>query len=1184
MADSPQTIRIFISSPGDVTEERDGARRVIEGLERLYPRARLVPVLWEELALPVTASFQETIDFLLEREPIDVAVFILWSRLGSPLGTSITRPDGTPYRSGTERELDLMLAAFEQSGRKRPVILAYVREDDAGLKLRFNESDTSEWEELINQRKLAEAFILEQFHDAEGRNLRAYQTYREPVGFVQRLRLHLRHAIDDLLEVDAAPSWTDEPYRGLEAFDVRHAPIFFGRDEEILELLQRRRDQEQAGCAFAVIVGASGSGKSSLAKAGIAASLIQNAGDNGMTKQWRASTFVPGLAAENLCAALVRSIAETLPELSDSTTTLDDVAKSLAENAPLTVRLSIMPAFARASDQAGGEVRLLLVLDQLEELWTNRQTTSDDRERFLAAIEALAQSGHVAVLATLRSDFYSHAQQMPAFLRLKGERGHYDLLPPDAASVQRLITEPARLAGLQFEQHEQTGRSLDDVILEDAARDPNALPLLQYTLAELYEQRDQSRRLLTFAAYDELGGVEGALGKHANETFASLPEDAQDALDEILPLLVTVDVAGELAAVRRRASMADLTSTPARKALTDHLTAARFLTTDRQGDASIASLAHEALFRRWDRIVTWISANREQLRLRARVEQSQQRWEQQDRDDSLLLATGLPLDEGRKLLREAAYLLTETTTDYIRDSIRHDEHKAKRSRQRRTIVASMFVCILLIGSAVSIYFAIEAMSEAALALNATRDAEENAVLARRERDEAERQKDRASRRLYSNRIASAQREWETGSAAAAWDQLRACQWDLRGWEHNYLFTKFTRGVNTLRGHTHQVRSVAFSPDGSRIVSGSVDNTLKLWDAKSGEETLTFQYNNPVMSVAFSPDSARIASGSSDGTIKVWDVQSGKETLTFEVGARVGHVAFSPDGSRIVSSSQDRTLRVWDSQSGEETLSLKFSIDGISSVAFSPDGTRIVSGAFEGTLVVWDSQSGEETLALKGHTSRIYSVAFSPDGSRIVSGSNDGALKVWDVQSGEETLTLSGHAAAVMSVAFSPDGSRIVSGSDDNTLKLWDAQSGEETLTLKGHAHGIHSVAFSSDSARIVSGSFQTLKVWDARTGEETLTLEGHAAGVKSMAFSPDGTRIVSGSEDSTIKVWDVKGGEETLTLRGHSMIVSSVAFSPDGSRIVSGSYDRTLKVWEAQRHEAPLTQGEPVMNVSHQIN
>ncbi len=336
-----------------MNDERDKARRVIDGLQRHYTGATLQPVLWQDLALPATATIQETIDLILKSKPIDIAVFILWSRLGTPPGPPTARPDGTPYRSGTEREFDLMLTAFEQSEKQRPVILAYTRKDDEG----FGQAlavcpTTARLEKLTAQRKLAESFIREQFKDAEGHNVRAYHSYRDPVSFAQRLHTHLRQVLDELLGADAAPQWLDEPYRGLAVFDVEHAPIFQGRDEETCDILQRLRDQEQAGCAFAVIVGASGSGKSSLARAGVAAALTQHAYDD-RVKAWRVVTLFPGLGGSELNRSLTRALAEQLPELRSSATALDDIANGLAKDAPPTVKLSIEPAFARAADHVG---------------------------------------------------------------------------------------------------------------------------------------------------------------------------------------------------------------------------------------------------------------------------------------------------------------------------------------------------------------------------------------------------------------------------------------------------------------------------------------------------------------------------------------------------------------------------------------------------------------------------------------------------------------------------------------------------------------------------------------------------------------------------------------------------------------------------------------------------------------
>jgi WD40 repeat protein/serine/threonine protein kinase len=478
---------------------------------------------------------------------------------------------------------------------------------------------------------------------------------------------------------------------------------------------------------------------------------------------------------------------------------------------------------------------------------------------------------------------------------------------------------------------------------------------------------------------------------------------------------------------------------------------------------------------------------------------------------------------------------------------------------------------------------------------------------------------------YAAKINLAQTEWNHGDANIAWDALSSCQWDLRGWEHDYLYTKFTRNqlnlightgyvssvafspdrtlivsgssdktikvwsaisgeeTLTLKGHTDRVSCVAFSPGGTQIVSGSHDNTIKLWSAISGEETRTLKRHlGPVTSVAFSPDGTQIVSGSSDKTIKVWSAISGEETrtLTGHTGY-ISSVAFSPTGTQIVSGSGDNTIKVWNAISGEETRTLKGHqggaspydhAGGVSSVAFSPDGTQIVSGSWDRTIKVWNAFRGEETRTLKGHTGDISSVAFSPDGTQIISGSYDKTIKVWNAISGEETNTLKGHQGGVFSVAISPDGTQIVSGSLDKTIKVWNANGGEETLTLKGHAGGVGSVAFSSGGTQIASGSYdKTIKVWSPISGERIHTLKGHHGPVKSVAFSPDGTQIVSGSSDKTIKVWNAISGEQTLTLKGHAGDVSSVAFSPDGTQIVSGSYDNTIKVWNATSGKETLT-------------
>ena len=370
---------------------------------------------------------------------------------------------------------------------------------------------------------------------------------------------------------------------------------------------------------------------------------------------------------------------------------------------------------------------------------------------------------------------------------------------------------------------------------------------------------------------------------------------------------------------------------------------------------------------------------------------------------------------------------------------------------------------------------------------------------------------------------------------------------------------------TLEGHSNWVRSVAVSPDGTRAVSGSDDQTVRVWDLSSGQCLATLEgHSDRVWSVAVSPDGTRAVSGSSDQTVRVWDLSSGQCLATLEGHSNwVRSVAVSPDGTRAVSGSDDQTVRVWDLSSGQCLATLEGHSNWVRSVAVSPDGTRAVSGSSDQTVRVWDLSSGQCLATLEGHSARVWSVAVSPDGTRAVSGSSDQTVRVWDLSSGQCLATLEGHSDSVWSVAVSPDGTRAVSGSSDQTVRVWDLSSGQCLATLEGHSDSVLSVAVSPDGTRAVSGSSdQTVRVWDLSSGQCLATLEGHSNWVRSVAVSPDGTRAVSGSDDQTVRVWDLSSGQCLATLEGHSDRVWSVAVSPDGTRAVSGSSDQTVRVWD----------------------
>jgi WD40 repeat protein/serine/threonine protein kinase len=484
-------------------------------------------------------------------------------------------------------------------------------------------------------------------------------------------------------------------------------------------------------------------------------------------------------------------------------------------------------------------------------------------------------------------------------------------------------------------------------------------------------------------------------------------------------------------------------------------------------------------------------------------------------------------------------------------------------KHKKALVTTVGFAVLLVGGAVlSTLLAVWAMA-------AEHEANEQRIASDGAKQEAVKTRDEAEANLYVARMNLVQTDWENANVGRILEllepyrQLPAGKADPRGWEWYYQDRLCQLALRTLKGHTGEVWSVAFSADGRRLASASEDQTIKVWDTAGGQELRTLNgHTRAVMSVAFSPDGRRLASASWDQTIKVWDTASGQELLKLErhTGPVVS-VAFSSDGRRLASAGREGTIRLWDTASGRELLKLEHT-DGGFCVAISPDGSRLASGGFDRQIKVWDAASGQELRPLTGHTAQIGSVAFNSDGSQLASASIDQTIKVWDVANGQELRTLKGHAGSVFSVAFSPDGSRLASASGDQLIKVWDTASGQERRTLTGHTGWVWSVAISPDGSRLASGSDDsTIKIWDTDSGQELRTLR-HTGGVLSVAFSADGSRLASGSGDKTIKVWDTASGQVLHTLKGHAERARSLAISPDGGRLASGSQDRTIKIWE----------------------
>jgi WD40 repeat protein len=393
---------------------------------------------------------------------------------------------------------------------------------------------------------------------------------------------------------------------------------------------------------------------------------------------------------------------------------------------------------------------------------------------------------------------------------------------------------------------------------------------------------------------------------------------------------------------------------------------------------------------------------------------------------------------------------------------------------------------------------------------------------------------------------------------------------------------------TLKGHSSRVNSVAFSPDGTRILTGSDDDTAKLWDPSTGRELITLKgHSEGVASAAFSLDGTRILTGGFDGTAKLWDPSTGREPITLKGHSEpVNSVAFSPDGTRILTGGFDGTAKLWDPSTGRELITLKGDRTGrheqLTSVAFSPDGTRIFTGCANGTAKLWDPSTGRELISLN-NTQGLWSVAFSPDGTRILTGSVDGTAQLWDASTGRELMTLKGHSETVDSVAFSPGGSRILTKSDDGTAKLWDASTGRELITLKRHSpfnlenskgRNIRIIAFSPNEKRIVSGFADGhVEFWDIARGREVFDLEAilERSEMRGAAFSPDSKLVYLSDENEKTLAWDTETGQPAPATNPPAKFEMDSVLSPDGRFLAKRMGGKFVLIPQNE----PLTGAEP---------
>jgi len=942
------------------------------------------------------------------------------------------------------------------------------------------------------------------------------------------------------------------PYKGLDVFEEEDAELFFGRERLVDDLMRRVKESRTV-----VITGPSGSGKSSLVRAGLIHALKK--GKIKGSNRWLYETMKPGR--------------EPIKELSLAFSRLSKTPELANYFQAHANEVDILNQCAESILSGQKNQRFVLFVDQFEEVFT-QISQEEEREAFISMLAhaGTVENGRVIVLFAMRSDFISNCAAYPALNELLShEFRQIGAMQPD--ELVAAIALPAKAVGLPIE---------DDLIariINDMKGEPGVLPLMQFALKDLFDSQQAKGGViaLTLEDYVRHGGIQKSLERHANASLAALDEKGKVLARSIFSGLI--EIGRGTVDTKRTALFDELVpaNTKAEEilAIVQKLADARLIITDEQAGKDTVTISHEKLIEAWPWLKKLVNENRDVIALQNEIAGDAKEWEDHRRDPSYLY-TGARLSNAREQLEAKKLVLSGTTNEFVIVG------QAQQQRNQRT---------RMLGVAIPIGLVILAIIVVSYIINAN-----SANAAKRSEEFANTQQASASTSEALAAIAQNQTKIaRAGELAAYAVSQRDSQFDLSLLLSLEAFrtaditqTRSALLYNTLaspqlvrylNGHSNPVVSVAFSPDGKTLVSGSLDNTIILWDVASQTpfgQPLQGHRGDKVMSVAFSPDNKTLASGSADGTIILWDVETQQPIAQLrqrDIGT-LQSVVFSPDG-KILASASGSLIILWDVETHQP---IGQRLDGhasyVLSVAFSPDGKTLASGTETSALILWDLDTHQPShqQLVGGSNLSIQRVAFSPDGKTLATGGADRTIILWDLHTYQPIgQPLEGHNGFVESVAFSPDGKTLASGSADHTIILWDV--GTHLLIrgpLQGHGNSVLSVTFSPDGKMLASGGEdKAIILWDVEThlpiGQPFV---GHRDGVTSLAFSPDGKMLALGSEDKTITLWDVETHLPLdQLLEGQSNIVLSVAFSPDGKILASGGFDSTISLWDMETYQ-----------------
>ncbi|MFF3817441.1 WD40 repeat domain-containing protein [Streptomyces bluensis] len=959
-----------------------------------------------------------------------------------------------------------------------------------------------------------------------------------------------REVSAELAAEAAADDTSRPPYRGLTRFEPGDAELFFGRDRLVGRLTELNRKHR-----FTAVFGPSGSGKSSLLRAGLIPRLR-----------------TPGDGDREAPPAAVR----ILTPGADPLTTHAD-------------RLRPVP---------GTDADTWLIVDQFEELYTLGADPAD-RDTFIDRLVAATDAdSRLRVVIAVRADFLGRCAEHPG---LTAALQDATLLagPMSRAELREAIVRPAAADGLIVE------RALTDRLLDEVEGAPGGLPLMSHALLETWRHR--SGRVLNDAAYEAAGGLHGAVVRTAEQAYGELTALQAGLARRILLRLVAP---GDGTPDTRRPTEhgeLDFGSPADTRVVLERLVRARLITFD---DGTV-DLAHEALITAWPRLRAWIDAERDRLRVHRSLSEAARTWQVLGRESAALYA-GSRLHAARDAFGQDAVPKSAVPKDAVpndpapEDPAPEDpEHRrgdeltplereflaASIRRRRRgallrnTVLAVLAALVLLAGG--------------------------TAVVALQARETAQAERDDA---IFGRLTAEADRVRETDAGLAARLDIAAYRMrstpDLR----TRLASDAGRVLATrLPGHDGVGSSVAYAPDGRTLASGGHDGTVRLWNTGARPGSAAGPLGEPlrlrtgtVGAVAFAPgDGDLLVATGEGGVIQLWDVRDPTRPravarpLVSHNEQNIVSASFAPDGRTLATAGDDGTVRLWDLRDpahpvplGEPAKADDSEEGSVRAVAFAPDGNTLATAGYDGTVRMWrlgkDDRTGIAPLGkpLREHTEPVWTLDFSPDGRTLATAGFDETVRLWDASDPGSLKALgeplTAHTAAVMSVAFSPDGETLATAGEDDAPILWNVanpaypqQLGEP---LAGHTEAVWEVAFGPDGRTLAgTGADGGVLLWH----RPPTVLTDFTNPVTAVAYSPDGRLLAAAStDDGLVRLWDVRRPDRPRriprTLTGHDDAVLTVAFSPDGRTVASGSKDGTVWLWDVSTPDRPAPLGEPL--------